>query len=389
MISFLRTRASITLFQGPHSEITHQFVCYDADRNGDDRKRLADHRGDLKTEIEYRISEEHARLVFPPNEGEQIDESLRLVRLDALDPRLATLALLYADNKGKGFYGWTIRRRYTVRETNDAQLHLLNVRAGVLPTGEECGTVYSDSEMCPLCGAGRAQVSPLRLRIANAPRRAEIAQSWGGEIIVSARVVRLLVDSHMEGFGLGPVQRSKKGEEEAFTFTQTPTGKQLLYAALQAGIEYPSPEFYVWINRTEQRDKLESAIKEHESCKLPARRLLGGTSPEWYQLLVTSNPVELAAATRIGHNPFDDDIAGQTRCPLGLREHVVGLNLLSQATVRGEAWKSADFLRSRELVGVHRGLFNPKPLLFISPRLRDLLLRNAVKGWVSEVANVS
>jgi hypothetical protein len=350
---------------------------------------LAYHRGDLKTEIEYRISEEHARSVFLPNEGKQIDESLRLIRLDAQDPRWASLARLYSANKGKGFYDWTIRRRYSAGETNDAQLHFFNISAGVLPTGEECGTLYSDLEMCPVCGAGRVQVSPLRLRIANTPRRAEIAQSWGGEIIVSARVVRLLIDSHMTGFGLGPVQRSKKGEEEAFTFMQTPSGKQLLYDALQAGIEYPSPAFYVWINRTEQRDKLEGAIKEHESSKLPTRRLLGGTSPEWYQLFVTSNPVELAAATRIGHDPFDDDIADQNRCPLGLPEHVVGLNLLSQVTVQGEAWKGADLLRSRELVGVRRGLFNPKPLLFISPRLRDLLLRSRVKGWISEVANVS
>jgi len=38
---------------------------------------------------------------------------------------------------------------------------------------------------------------------------------------------------------------------------------------------------------------------------------------------------------------------------------------------------------------VRRGLFNPKPLLFVSPRLRDLLLKNGVKGWISEVANVS
>jgi hypothetical protein len=193
----------------------------------------------------------------------------------------------------------------------------------------------------------------------------------------------------MRGFGLGPVQRSKKGEEEAFTFIETASGKELLYAALQAGIEYPSPEFYAWINRTEQRDKLDRAIKEHESRRLPRRRLPGGTSPEWYQLFVTSSPVEVAPVTRFGCNPFDDDVAGQYRCPLGLREHVVGLNLLSQVTVQGEAWKGADFLHSRELVGARRGLFNPQPLLFVSPRLRGLLLRNAVKGWSSEVANVS
>jgi hypothetical protein len=342
----------------------------------------------LKTEIEYRISEDYARSVLLTNEGKRIDESLRLIRLDSGDPRWTSLARLYSTHQGKGFYGWSIRRRYSVGEMKDAQLHLFNIKTRILPTGEECGTQYNDAEMCPLCGAGRVQASALRLRIGKTPRRAEIAQSWGGEIILSARVVRLIIDSHMTGFGLGPVQRSKKGEEEAFTFIETASGKQLLYAALQAGIEYPSREFYVWMNRTEQRDKLQSAITEHERRKLPRRRLHGGTSPDWYQLFVTSNPVELAASTRIGCNPFDDDIAGLYRCPLGLREHVVGLNLLSQVTVEGDAWMSADFLRSRELVGVRRGLFNPKPLLFISPRLRDLLLRNAVKGWSSEVANV-
>jgi hypothetical protein len=343
----------------------------------------------LKTEIEYRISEEYARSVLTTNEGKQIDESLRLIRLDVSDPRWSSFARLYSTHNGNGFYGWNIRRRYSVGETKSAKLHLLHVRAGVLPTGEECGTRYDDLEMCPFCGAGRVQASSLRLRVTKTPKKAEIARSWGGETIVSSRVARLLIDSQMTGFGLGPVQRSRKGEEEAFTFSETASGKQLLYAALQVGIEYPSPEFYVWINRTEQRDKLDRAIKEHESRQLPRRRLPGGTSPEWYQLFVTSNPVELAPVTRFGCNPFDDDIAGKYRCPLGLRDHVVGLNLLSQVTVQGEAWKSADFLHSRELVGARRGLFNPQPLLFVSPRLRGLFLENAVKGWSSEVTEVS
>jgi hypothetical protein len=343
----------------------------------------------LKTEIEYRISEEYARSILDANEGKRINESLRLIRLDARDPRWTSFARLYSTHKGNGFYGWNIRRRYSVGETKNAKLHLFHIGAGVLPTGEECGTLYDDLEMCPFCGAGRAQVSPLRLRVTKTPRKAEIARSWGGEIIVSARVVRLLVDSHMRGFGLGPVQRPKKGEEEPFTFIDTASGQQLLYAALQAGVEYPSREFYLWTNSAEQRDMLERAIREHEIRKLPGRRLPGGTSREWYQLFVTSSPVELAPATLIGCNPFDDDIAGQHRCPLGLRDHVVGLNLLSQVTVQGEAWKAADFLHSRELIGVRRGLFNPKPLLFVSPRLHDLLQGNAVKGWSAEVANVS
>ena len=339
------------------------------------------------TDIECRLSEEYALSIFNLNEGKKIN-SLRLIRLDARDPRWPSVARLYSANKGRGFYGWNIRRRYTVSETKGGRLHLLNVKARITPTGEECGTLYSDLEMCPLCGAGRVQTSPLRLNLSKAPRSAEIALSWGGEIIVSTRVVRLLIASGISGFGLGPVQRSKKGEEEAFTFMETTAGKSLLYAALQAGIDYPSPEFYLWMNRPQQRDALDRAIREHESRTVPGRRLPGGTSPEWYQLFVTSNPVELAPPTRIGSNPFEDDKEGEQGCPLGLPGHLAGLKVLSQVTVQGDAWKGADVLRSLALVGVRRGLFNPRPLLFISPRLRDLLLANSVKGWTSEVVNV-
>ena len=186
----------------------------------------------------------------------------------------------------------------------------------------------------PSRGAGRVQVSPLRLRLSNAPKRAELARTWFGEAIVSARVVRLLIDEGMTGFGLGPVQRSKKGEEEPFTLSETTSGKQLLDAATKAGIPYPSPQFYVWINAWEQRDTFLSAVGEHNDKKLARRRLLGGTSADWYQLFVTSMLIDLAFATRFGKNPFDNDSKGLYHCPLGLRDHVVGMNLLSQAVVQ-------------------------------------------------------
>jgi hypothetical protein len=343
----------------------------------------------MKAEIKFRISEELARSVFDFSEGKAISEKLRLITLGADDPRLAALVRLYAQHAGRGFYGWNIERKYSKSETQRATLHLLEIRAGVLPTGEECGTVYDDSDLCPLCGAGRVQVSPLRLRLSNAPKRAEIAQTWGGETIVSARLVRLLIEAGVTGWGLGAVQRSKKAEEEPFSLSETQTGKRLLKAASQVGIQYPSPGFYVWINGPERRKTFLRAVREHKGRKLPGRRLPGGTSANWFQLFVTSELVELSSATRFGLNPFNDDIRGQYRCPLGLRDHVVGLNLLSQVTVAGTAWEGADFVRSRGLVGRRVGLFNPRPLLFVSARLRDLLLKNGVKGWTSEVVRVS
>jgi hypothetical protein len=343
----------------------------------------------LKTEIEYRISDQHARSVFGVHEGRRIREGIRLIKLDVDDPRWKTLAQLYWTQERKGFFGWRIKRRYSAAETSAAKLHLFQIRATVLPSGEECGTAYDDAEMCPLCGCGRVQVSPLRLRLARTPKRAEIAQSWGGETIVSARVVRLLIDSAITGFGLGPVQRSKKGAEEPFSFSQTNSGRQLLRMAEQQGIKYPSPEFYVWINDLKRRNTFQSAVKEHEGKTLATRRLSGGTSSDWYQLFVTSNPVELASSTWVGNSPFDNDLESHQRCPLELGDHVLGLNLLSQVSLPSSEWDGSDFVRSRGSVGVRRGLFTPRPLFFISSRLRELLLQNFVKGWASEAVNLS
>jgi hypothetical protein len=341
--------------------------------------------------MEYRIAEELACSIFGPNEGRRIDNGIpiRIIKLGAHDSRWKALAELYWTRERKGFFGWSIKRTYSAAETRAARLHLLHVRATIIPTPEECGTAYNDRGTCPLCGSGRAQVTPLRLRLTRTHKRAEIAQSWGGEVIVSARVVRLMIDSGVTGFGLGPVQAAKKGEEEPFSFSQTPSGQRLLRLANEQGIPYPSPQFYVWLHGREHENLLQEVTREHEGTKHRGRRFAGGTSSDWYQLFVTSKPMRLAPSTRVGNGPFDNDLESGQRCPLELEDHVMGLNLLSQVTVPEDEWDGSDFARSRGLVGVRRGLFVPTPLLFISARLRDLLVRNSVKGWTSEVVDFS
>lgn len=342
----------------------------------------------VKTQIEYRISEQIAQTVFDPSEGKRITDSVRAVTIDASDHRWPLLVNLYTAGHGAGFFSWQIRRSYSPSETESAKLHLLRVNTNVRPTEEQCGTLYDNTETCPLCGAGRVQTSPLRLNLSEGPQIAEIAETWAGEVIVSRRVVRLLIDSGMTGFGLGPVQRSKRGAEEPFTLSETESGRRLLVAASTANIQYPSPEFYVWINRLEQDSLFRRVIDEHENKKLRGRRKLGGTTSQWFQLFVTSKPVELAPPTLFGKNPLDHDSEGPNKCPVGLAEHVIGLNLLSQPTVRVPKGPDTDFLRSTGLVGVRRGLYAPKHLWFISPRLRDLLRANFVRGWSSEVAEL-
>jgi hypothetical protein len=256
---------------------------------------------DLKAAIEYRIAEEHARSVFRPEEGRVVSGAVRLVRLDADDPRVDELARIYSQHRGRGFYGWKLHHRSTPSEIRDAKLQLFQIKTGILPTGEECGTVYDDRDMCPLCGVGRVQESALRLRLTNAPKRSEIARTWGGEMIIAARVVRLLIDAGTAGWGLGPVQRSKRGQEEPFTLSETEPGRRLLSDAAAASIQYPSSAFYRWANEAAQRATFDEAVKEHESRKSPRRRLPGGTSSDWYQFFITSKPVDLSPVTRFGH----------------------------------------------------------------------------------------
>ena len=328
-------------------------------------------------------------MLFAPNEGMRIQESgIRVIKLNADDPRWKSVAELYWRNDGNGFYGWSIKRKYSATETRAARLHLLRVTSRIIPTPEECGTAYDEAATCPLCGCGRVQVTPLRIRLTRTHKRAEIAQSWGGEIIMSARVVRLLIGSGITGFGLGPVQAAKKGDEEPFSFSQTISGRSLLRLAEEQSIPYPSPQFYFWIHGRERQKLFQSAIREHERERLPRRRMAGGTSSDWYQLVVTSKPIRLATSTHVGNGPFDSDLESSQRCPLELEEHVIGLNLLSQVSVPGFEWDGSDFVRSRGLVGVRRGLLHPFPLLFVSSRLRDLWVRNSVKGWTSEVVDL-
>jgi len=205
---------------------------------------------------------------------------------------------------------------------------------------------------------------------------------------MSARVVRLLLDAGMTGFGLGPIQRPRNGVEEPFTLRDTRFGRELLRAAVDAGVEYPSPEFYAWINRLEQRDAFQKATAEHENRRHAGRRLPGGTTTAWYQLIVTGKPMLLDSTTVFGRSPLAPDFEGQDRCCAGMGHHVAGPDRLSHVTVNAAEWAGTDLGRSLVQIGRRAGLFNPVPLLFMSARLRALLIRNSVRGWTSEVVNV-
>jgi hypothetical protein len=116
----------------------------------------------------------------------------------------------------------------------------------------------------------------------------------------------------------------------------------------------------------------------------PVRHKTGALVEEWRQLAVTSKPVDIVPPTRVGDTPFNLDGRGQHRCPL---KHVVGLNRLSELWVKRARHDGSDWVRTRQRIGVRRGVLRPEEQLLISPRLHRLLVELKAKRFEAEVAH--
>ena len=90
--------------------------------------------------------------------------------------------------------------------------------------------------------------------------------------------------------------------------------------------------------------------------KNPARRMRTPL-PVWYQLVVSSACAEIVPPTRTGIDPFDDDIRGEYRCPLG---DTIGLRLLSEVSVNAMSRGGSDIVCTRQFIGGGGGCPPPK-----------------------------
>jgi hypothetical protein len=105
----------------------------------------------------------------------------------------------------------------------------------------------------------------------------------------------------------------------------------------------------------------------------------------WYQLVIASRPVDISKETRVGIDPFDDDASGRYRCPEG---HVIGLNLLSEASIVRSTYEGSDFSQTKQLVGDCRGLLRPEPIRIVSKKAFQMFRRERLKGVAFEVAHL-
>jgi hypothetical protein len=293
--------------------------------------------------IEFRIPEENAERYLRPEDGVRLGESVRKLVLPISDSLVTKIRDIESDfqARGESFYlGWDLRRRYTVRELNSAEAFLVIIKRVFEPAGEQCGTVYDESKACQYCGSGAPQVSDLILDPMSLPRRGNlaIAETIAGEVVVSETLVKLFRAERCTGGEFRPVKQ-----------------------------------------------------------KTDSSRDLSG----WYQLVINSKRLKIAPSTRAGIQPFQEQLArapsaevlegldtswcdkqGNYRCPLG---HTIGLNLLSELSVRRSDFKNVDIACTEQRVGVRRGVLRPRSMLVVSPRFRKLVEEHGLKGMNFEI----
>lgn len=115
-------------------------------------------------------------------------------------------------------------------------------------------------------------------------------------------------------------------------------------------------------------------------------RSLNAASQDYFQLVVPEIGAEIVAPTIVGVDPFDSDLKGQFRCPYG---DLLGLNLLSEATIDFTTIPEADIFLTRKFFGMRRGLLRPEREILISPKLWRLIVSENLKGCKVERAHLS
>lgn len=274
---------------------------------------------------EFRLWEKHAKNIFGPNEGKRLGKLTRRVDLPMSDIRFQQIGKINAalkNQKDLFFTYWDIWRRYKTEEIKQAELFLLSHIVTFEPAGEECGTKYDELASCPNCKAGAKQISPLFLEWKRIPKGKDIARTTAGEIIVSRKMVELMEQHSITGAEFRPVRQRPASSAE---------------------------------------------------------------SKDWFQFVPKSAEAQVIAPTKTGINPFDEDMAGEYRCPSG---ELIGLARLSELWISRSSYTGPDVVASRQFIGTRRGLLRPERFLLISPKVQRIIEQQKLKGCDLEVAHL-
>jgi len=169
----------------------------------------------MRETLELRVNLDYSNLLFGSNEGKVLGSSIKGIEITTDDPRYSEVGIITERVKkefGKSFFfGWSIKRKYTSKELNSANLFHLKVAKTFEPAGEECGTIYDDSLACEICGVGRKQLNNLTLAFSSIPKK-DISRTIAGEVIVSEKFVKAYELAKLNGAIFKPVVFKSKKE---------------------------------------------------------------------------------------------------------------------------------------------------------------------------------
>lgn len=193
----------------------------------------------MRETIEFRIPESHAERYLPADAGTRLGITRKL-ELQRSDPLFAHVERIERQLSAEGrafFTAWIPHRRYSRQELVEAELLKISVKKVFEPAGEECGTVYDDTQACPACGSGAPQLTALRLDGRRMPRGVDFASTIAGEVIVSKRVADLFTSENLRGAEFIPVRLANEDARPSDEWCQV-TGigaRAILHSATRVG----------------------------------------------------------------------------------------------------------------------------------------------------------
>ncbi len=113
----------------------------------------------------------------------------------------------------------------------------------------------------------------------------------------------------------------------------------------------------------------------------------GVASENWRQLVVSRHDVHIASPTEVGIGPFEE-VSALTEKYECARGHLLGLNIISEASIDRNTWGDEDIAFSDQFIGIRRGLIRPHRVLFISPKVRAIIANENLTGTGLEVVHV-
>lgn len=165
----------------------------------------------MKEIYEFRVNKKFSNLLPDTISGKDLGPVIKIqIDKSAIEfDIIKGLAKKIKETKKESFfYGWSIKRKYSQKEFDNAKLFHLIIDTTFEPAGEECGTLYDEATACLICGAGRKQISLLKLKKSSIPKK-DIARTIAGEVVVSEKFSIAIEQRRLKGLILKPITFNK------------------------------------------------------------------------------------------------------------------------------------------------------------------------------------